>query len=229
LTSVSLARAQPRGAYAAPGESGRKRTFQRALRHSRRVRRLRVGLPIALALILLGLVVEYYLPLRGLRLPVEIGSMVIKGTKITMQEPRLAGFTSDGRPYSFRARAAAQDITRPDLVELRNIRAKMAMADKSMVHLWADSGLMNMKANTLTLNDNVRLVSSTGYQARLEGALVNMSKGSVASNKPVWVKLLDGVLTAKRLHIVDKGEVVRFTDVKMTLRSSGPMPGGTQP
>ena len=229
MTSISLAGAEPRGAYAAPGESDRERTFQRALRHSRRVRRLRVGVPVAMALVLLGLVVEYYLPIESLRLPIEIGGMVIKGTKVTMQEPRLTGFTSDGRAYEFRARAAAQDIARPDFVELRQIRAKMAMADKSVVHLWANSGLFNMKANTLTLNDNIRLMSSTGYQARLDGAFINMSKGSVVSDKPVWVKLLDGVLTAKGLQIVDKGDVIRFNDVRMILRSGELKPKGVQP
>ena len=76
--------------------------------------------------------------------------MVIKGTKITMQQPRLTGFTTDVRAYEFSARAAAQDITKPDLVELQQIRAKVEMADKSIVHMWADTGLYNMKTDMLT-------------------------------------------------------------------------------
>ena len=37
-------------------------------------------------------------PLRALaKLPIDIGNLVVSGTKITMQQPRIAGFTSDQR------------------------------------------------------------------------------------------------------------------------------------
>ncbi len=70
----------------------------------------------------------------------------------------------------------------------------------------------------LTLNDNIELVSSTGYEGRLSEAVIDVRKGSVVSEKPVWVKMLDGVLNAKRLDIVDKGSVIRFSGVAMTLQ-----------
>ncbi len=55
------------------------------------------------------------------------------------------------------------------------------------------------------LNDNIHLVSSTGYEARLSQAVVDMNKGNVVSDTPVWVKLLDGDLNAKRLEIDRQG------------------------
>jgi len=93
------------------------------------------------------------------------------------------------------------------------------MADKSMVHLWADTGLFNMKTQMLLLNQNIHMVSSTGYEARLSQASIDMNKGTVVSDTPVWVKLLDGDLNAKQLQIDDKGSVLRFTDVTMVLQS----------
>ena len=143
---------------------------------------------------------------------------MIKGTKITMQQPRLTGFTTDSRAYEFTANAAAQDITKPDFVELQQIRAKMEMADKSTVDMSADTGVYDMKTEMLTLNNNIHLVSSTGYEGRLSEAVVDMRKGNVVSEKPVWVKLLDGFLNAKRLEIVNNGEVIRFGGVTMTLQ-----------
>jgi lipopolysaccharide export system protein LptC len=196
--------------------------YRRALRHSRAVRMLRVSLVLGITALLLGLVGLNYLPLGGLRLPVELGKLVIRGTKITMQQPHLTGFTSDSRAYQFSADSAAQDITKPDFVELQKLNAKMDMADKSTVYLWADRGLYNMKTDMLTLDDNIRLVSSTGYEARLSHALIDVNKGNVVSEKPVWVKLLDGFLDAGRLHITDKGEVLEFSDVTMTLQSRPP-------
>jgi lipopolysaccharide export system protein LptC len=222
LTSISLADAQRETRFPARSRADSERTYRRAMRHSRWVRWLRAALLLTIAVVLFGLVIENYLPVGGLRLPAEIGKLVIKGSTVIMQEPRLTGYTTDGRPYEFTANAAQQDITKPDLVELLQIRAKIDMADKSTVHLSADTGVYNMKTDILKLHDNIHLVSSTGYEARLSEAAVDMNKGNVVSDSPVWVKLLDGDLTAKRLEIIDKGDVVRFTDVTMMLQSGKP-------
>ena len=61
-------------------------------------------------------------------------------------------------------------------------------------------------------------MSSTGYEGRLSEAVIDVSKGNVVSDKPVWVKMLDGFLNAKRLDIVENGDVLRFGDVAMTLQ-----------
>jgi lipopolysaccharide export system protein LptC len=199
--------------------SGTETVYRRALRHSGHVRWLRAAVLSCIAALLLAVVAANYLPSLGeIRLPGELGKLVIKGTKITMQAPKLTGYTDDARPYEFTANAAAQDITKPDLVELEQIHAKMGMADKSTVEMTAPSGIYDMKGNTLTLNDDIAVASSTGYAARLTEALVDMKTGSVVSNKPVKVKLLNGTLNGQRMEITDKGDVIRFEGgVAMTL------------
>jgi len=153
-----------------------------------------------------------YMPtVGGLRLPGELGSLVIKGTKVTMQRPRLTGFTVDSRPYEFMANSAEQDITKPDLMELHQIQAKIEMEDKSMVNLTSISGTYDMKTEMLTLIDKVHLVSSSGYEAKLSEAVIDVHKGTVVSEKPVWVKLTSGVINAKQLQVRDSGEVIRFS------------------
>jgi len=194
-------------------------TYRRALRHSRRVRWLRIGVLAGISAVLVVVVAANYMPIDGLRLPGDIGKLVIKGTKITMQSPRLTGYTSDSRAYELSANAAAQDITKPDLVELQELHAKMAMADKSTVDLSADTGIYDVKADNLTLNNNIHLISSSGYEARLSQAVVDMRTSHVVSEKPVWVNMLDGILNAKRMEILDNGDVIRFGQVSMTLQS----------
>jgi lipopolysaccharide export system protein LptC len=227
--STSFASAERRAGLAARSRGDSERTYRRALRHSRQVRLLRAGFIVAVAVLLLAVVADNYLPMGGLRLPAEVGKLVITGTKITMQKPRLAGFMNDSRPYEFTADSAQQDITKPDMVELQQVRAKIQMADKSVVHLWADTGHYDMKADILTLNDNIHLVSSTGYEARLSQAVIDMGKGGVVSDTPVWVKLLDGDLNAKRLKIDDSGDVLHFTDVRLVLQSAQQQPKAGQP
>jgi lipopolysaccharide export system protein LptC len=197
--------------------------YRAALRHSRHVRLLRVGVLAGIAVVLLAVAgINYMPPIGGFRLPGELGKLVIHGTKITMEQPHLSGFTVDSRAYEFSADAAAQDITEPNLIELHQIHAKMEMQDKSTVEMTAISGIYDVKSEMLTLNDNIELVSSTGYQGRLTEAVVDVRKGNVISDKPVWVKMLNGFLNAKRLDIAENGSVVRFSDVAMTLDPGKP-------
>lgn len=167
-------------------------------------------MPAGIAAVLLVVLVANYLPTGGLRLPGELGKLVIKGTKITMEQPRLAGFTAASRPYEFTAKAAAQEITKPDVMELEQIQAKIEMEDDSRVNITSNSGIYDMKSDLLTLIDNVHLVSSTGYEVRLSEAKVDVHKGHVVSEKPVWVKLTNGIVNAKRMEVSDSGDVIRF-------------------
>jgi lipopolysaccharide export system protein LptC len=203
--------ANPRGDF--------ERSYRVALRHSRHVRWLRICVPAGIAAVLLTVIgINYMPPIGGFRLPGELGKLVIHGTRITMQQPRLAGYTIDSRAYEFSADAAGQDITKPNLVELHQLHAKMEMQDNSMVEMSAVSGVYDSKTEILTLNDNIELVSTTGYEGRLSEAVIDVRKGNVVSEKPVRVKMLEGFLNAKRLDIVDRGSVIRFSGVAMTLQ-----------
>jgi lipopolysaccharide export system protein LptC len=187
------------------------RTYRAALRHSRQVRVLRVVLIAGIAAVLLGVIAANYLPPVGdVRIPGAIGNLVINGTKITMQQPKLTGYTTDARPYEFTANTAAQDINKPDLVELQQLHARLQMKDKSTVEMTAPTGTYDMKADKLFLYEDIALASSTGYAARLNEATVDMKSGNVTSDKPVWVKLLNGNLTGKHLEITNNGEMIRF-------------------
>ena len=205
-------------ALATKPRSDFERNYRSAQRHSRRVRLLRISVPAGIAgLLFMVVAMNYMPPIGGFRLPGELGNLVIHGTKITMESPRLTGFTSNSRAYEFSANAAAQDMTKPDLVELQKLHAKMQMEDKSTVEMSAVSGLYNVKTEILTLNENIELQSSTGYSGHLSEAVIDVKKGTVASDKPVQVNMLNGSLNAQHLDIAENGSVLRFTGVQMTL------------
>jgi len=188
------------------------RGYRRATRHSRYVRLLRVGIPLVVVLgSLAGYVVTVWLdPLRALaKLPVDIGGLVVSGTKITMQQPRMAGFTRDARSYSVNARAAAQDVTNPSMLELQDINASMEMQDKSMFNVVARSGLYDTKAEKLTLKQDI-VVTSANYQGLLSEATIDVRKGSVVSEQPVEMKMLQGTVNANRMEVINSGSMVLF-------------------
>jgi len=194
--------------------TGLEARFAAAARHSRMVRLLRVAVPAAVLLALASIVLiqVFVNPFQtGLpNLPVDISNLVVSGTKITMETPHLAGFSTDQRPYEVWAKAAIQDLTDPDHVELRTLRAKVQMEDKSTVTLDARTGFFDSKQQMLDLRKDIFLQSSTGYEARLSQAYVDINKGTVTSDEHVDVKLLNGTLTADKLRIINSGEIVRF-------------------
>ncbi|MSP47553.1 MAG: LPS export ABC transporter periplasmic protein LptC [Xanthobacteraceae bacterium] len=185
---------------------------------------LRVAIPVTIALILGATVLVRWIdPLKVLvRLPTDAGKLVISGTKVTMESPKLSGYTRDRRWYELNAKAAAQDVTKPDMIELQEVRAKIETEDKSMIFLSATTGLFNRKAGVLTLNQNVTLKSSSGYEMHLEEAVVDTVSGEVVSSKPVAVFTQDATLNADRLEVAKSGEIVRFIGgVVMNLKGLG--------
>jgi lipopolysaccharide export system protein LptC len=199
-------------AHASRDRANDARVFRAALRHSRLVRLMRVGIPLFAVLGVLITVLTVYVldPLRALaKLPGSIGGLVVSGTSITMQQPRLAGYTQDRRPYVVTARAATQDVTKPDTVTLLELHATIEFKDSGKYELSARSGLFESKLDRLTLQEDI-LVNSTSYQAKLSEAVVNVRTNHLVSEHPVEVTMPQGTVNANRLEVTNSGEVIRF-------------------
>ena len=145
------------------------------------------------------------------KLPVDIGHLVVSGTKITMEQPRLSGFTDDARAYEFTAAAAAQDMTKPDIIELHNIRAKMQMQDKSTMQMTAVSGVYDSKGETLKLNHDIRAQLEQRLPRQAERGDRRCAQGKCRRpNIRSRSKMLQGTLDANRLRDRRSGDSIRF-------------------
>src|SRR3954471_17574516 len=207
--------------------------FAIAARHSRLVRILRIAVPAVVGLAMAGVVaISIFNPFRALmkQLPLDMDNIVVSGSKITMEAPHMSGFSPDQRPYEVWAKTATQDLKDPDRVELKTLRAKVLQEDRSTVTLDARTGLFDTKAQLLDLRKDIFLQSSTGYEARLSQALLDIGKGTVTSEEPVDVKLLNGTLTADKLRTPERGDSVRFEGhVKRSLITHSPDPASVGP
>ena len=182
------------------------------MRHSRHVRILRIAVPLSVVVVVVGgIALTVLKPLRVLTgVPVDVGSLVVSGTKIMMQQPRLAGFTRDNRRYNLVAQAAAQDVTKPDTIELHGINATMEMKDGAVFETTAKDGLYNSKTELLTLSQNIVVTSSSGYKALLNEAVIEVRAGRVVSDKPVEVKTATWTINANGMEVAESGDVMRF-------------------
>jgi len=194
---------------------------RRAGRHSIAVRIVRIVLPLGAFLCLAGLViVTYFNPLKMIEnAPAVSGKLAIQGSKITMELPRIAGFTRDARGYELTAESAVQDIASPDIVELQNLRARMELQDQE-VNIVAKAGTYNTKGDKVILRDQVLVTTNQGFTAKLREAAVEMKAGKVVSEHPVEITFPDGVLNANKMEVLDSGDVIRFErGVVMDLKS----------
>jgi lipopolysaccharide export system protein LptC len=194
------------------GRTDGDRVFRAAARHSRFVRFLRVAIPATIVLIATTVIVAaFFNPFRLIAaFPIDPGKVSLSGTKIVMELPRMKGFTNDARPYEMTARLAAQDITKPEVLELTDVSGHVDMKDGQHMNISSVNGLYNTKSEVLNLSDRVVVIASTGYQAHLSEATVHTNTGYILSESPVEVKLPDGLLNANRLEVLENGDLLRF-------------------
>jgi lipopolysaccharide export system protein LptC len=206
------------------------RLIRRARRHSAHVRMLRRGIPAFAAGGIGVLALLAWLdPIRAVaELPVTLDKVVVSGTKITMEAPKLTGYTRDNRAYTVTAEAAAQDLANPTVMELTGIRGKMEMQGTGNLDMTAVAGVYDTKAELLTLTQYIVLISSQGYEGHLTEANVDVRKSHIVSEKPVEIFLPNGRLDANRMEVMDNGELVRF-DKGVTLVLNGEPPAKKAP
>jgi lipopolysaccharide export system protein LptC len=129
-----------------------------------------------------------------------------------MESPRVGGFTSDARSYELTANAAAQDVTKPEFLELKGINAKVQLKDGQRVQLKAQNGLYNTKSEILKLRDEILLSTTSGYEGHLTEATVETGTGHIVSDSPMEMKLLNGGrLNANHLEVVNNGDQITFS------------------
>lgn len=185
--------------------------FKAAHRHSARVRLLRHA-AIAGSLLAITLISAVALlnPFRHLPGDISVGRAAIDGTKITLNFPKISGVQADGRPFEIKARSGTQDVKMPDIVELLGIDSKIGTADASTTWVRAARGLYDSLHDKMTLEGDIRIKSSTGYDIWLKTARIDFTTGGLVSEEPVRVILDGGTIAAKQLDVSDNGHKVSF-------------------
>jgi lipopolysaccharide export system protein LptC len=191
------------------------RVLANARRHSRFVRRLRWILPMFALVLIVATVLANWQWILSYG-PVSIGRLSIENGVLKMENPRLSGYSQNDKTYEVSATAAMQDLSNPHVVRLQEVMARITEEDGHWTSIDARSGLFNSQKETLRLNDNVRVRNDQGDEMRLKSADIAFKSGSVVSNQPVEIDMLNGQLRAQRMQIENKGKHILFTG-KVTL------------
>jgi lipopolysaccharide export system protein LptC len=210
----------------------RDRAFSRARRHSRMVRFYKIAIPLGAVLGVAGVgFVALYNPFRQIE-GLTLGPVSVSGTQVAMERPKLTGFRDDSRPYEVTATQALQDVSKPNIVELREMKARITMDDQGGVaRLEAGTGTLDTKRERMTLRNNVRVWTENGQEVKLQTASVNFKAGTVVSKEPVVVNLGNGVIHASGIEVTENGKVLRFSGRVSTVfeNMASTAPGSDKP
>jgi lipopolysaccharide export system protein LptA len=195
------------------GRTGGDRVFRAAARHSRFVRFLRFAIPAGIvAIVAILLASTFFNPSRLFpSFPIDPGKVSLSGTKIVMESPRVSGFSRDSQRYEVTARTATQDLTKPDILDLKDVNAEVELKDGQHITITSPNGVYDTKGELLRLNDHITANSTSGYEARLSEATVNTASGNIVSESPVEVKLPNnGLVNANHLEVMENGASILF-------------------
>jgi len=208
------------------------RAFAKATRHSRRVRFYKLAIPLGSVVALVGILFfAFFNPFRQVE-GLTLGPVSVSGTQVTMELPKLTGFKNDNRPYEVTASAALQDVRKPNLVELKDLKARIVTDDRgNAARLEAASGVLDTQKEQMELRQDVRVRTDGGQDVRLRSAFVDFKAGTVVSNEDVTVALANGIIEAAGIEVKENGKVLHFKGrVRTTFDSQDPAPpAGAQP
>lgn len=193
------------------------RSFERARRHSRRVRYLKIGIPIAAVLLVALFSAWAWLSSRdGISARIS-GASVTEG-KLVMSDAKLNGFTRDNLPYSLSAQRAVQDLTDTKLIQLDTIVARLPIDPENWADIAAASGVFDERNNVLDIDSAMTIKTTSGIVAEFRSAKVDIGTGTVTSDDPISVEMDGSRLEAGSMQVSDRGKVVVFRDqVRMTI------------
>ncbi|CAN7335285.1 LPS export ABC transporter periplasmic protein LptC [Mesorhizobium sp. LjRoot246] len=195
----------------APPADGRKRgdAFDRAQRHSRRVRVLKFAVPVAAALIAIAFPVYSYLA-APVSVTVQAEGTAFSNGKLVMANPKLNGFTKQKQPYSMTALRAIQDVSTQGIIELEGIDAKIPVGPDNIAAIKASRGTYDRNGNTMNLTSDVTITTTDGMQARFKSVFLDMGKGTMKTGDPVDVSREGSRITADSMSVQDNGKVLVF-------------------
>jgi lipopolysaccharide export system protein LptC len=148
--------------------------------------------------------------LRFLPIDLRFAHIALKGSRITIESPKLVGYRPDGRPYELRAKVGIQDMSTPDLFELEELEVHLDSGPDQAVLLKAATGLYDSKKDRADLGGGVRIYDDKSYELQLASAIMDFNASTLTSDKPGTLTLNGGRVSGHTVEIVQAERRLTF-------------------
>lgn len=184
--------------------------FALAARHSRKVKTLKIVLPVAATLIVIAFFGYSYLPRFGAA-KVDIIDTTVENGELVMSNPTLDGFTRNNQRYSITAKKARQPVGEPlGTFSLEEIAATIPFGDKDSAQIVAGGGSLDRQSSRLLLDKSIDIETTSGIHAKLQSAEVDLANRTVQSDQPVTIQMNGVRIEAERFETAEGGKKLVF-------------------
>lgn len=156
---------------------------------------------IILPLCALALLSTLFLFARDANAPDDVAlaqaEEIAREQKVTA--PRFSGVANDGSVIVISAKSAQPDNSRPDTVQVEEMRMRMDTTDGSFVEVTAVLGEIDGGARTASFLGLARLNTSNGYEMETNGLVAELDTGLVTSDGHLEIRAPFGELTAGKV------------------------------
>lgn len=176
--------------------------------YSRFVRRMKLGLAGAAALLVVAL-----LMLSGTfqgpdELDITFTELTGLNDDLRMVSPRIADVDENGRPYTITAATAVQDPDDPSLIHLDDVQGDMEGGGGSWSAVSSRAGRLNTDEEWLDLETDVALFTDDGYQFRGELVRIDLDTGDISSDRPISGQGPAGTIEGGGVRITKSGDEI---------------------
>jgi lipopolysaccharide export system protein LptC len=186
-------------------------------RHSRRVRRLKIAIPIV-GLVAIAAIVGVAVVKTKLAGRFGVSQVLFSKDGLTMVEPRLTGRSGERR-YDVTAAKAFQQVQDPKMIALEGVDGRLELNDGNWAKIESTTGNYDGNHEKLDLAGDVTVVTSTGWRATTLSARVDLVTGRIDAEGEVKITGKTARIDADRLEATDEGRHLVFTgDVRMTVQ-----------
>lgn len=185
----------------------REPAFASAARHTRRVRALRVVLPV----LALGAAATAFIAARSgteVDLPMAFAELRVDPAAIVIEEPRLTGYQEGGEAYELTADRGFQRADAQDLLLLENVTATYELPGGATAFFTAPIGAYNALTSFMTLSGGLTMRLDTGLEARLEEITVDVPNGLISSNRPFELRNNNLTVRGNAIEMREEGILV---------------------
>jgi len=184
--------------------------FERAQRHSRHVRWLRIVLPTLAFLGIAGFFALVQFAPNPESAIVSLAGINVESKSVTMEKPHISGFEGTRRSYEVTAVRAVQDLNNPKIVTMDKITARLGTGDGGTARVQAATGIYDGNTSKLRLSDGITVETSDGYKATLKDADIDIDSGKMTSSNPVEIVTDQVSVKANAIEVQDQGKHIWF-------------------
>lgn len=173
--------------WAAPGSS-----------HDRLIRPLKRILPIAMGVLTAFMATAPFTHQSEVSFVLDKNKVAVARERMRVTEALYRGEDSKGQPFSLRAGSAVQKSSREPVVQLKDLSARILLADGPAV-IAAQTGAYDMDRERVTVNGPIQFQSAGGYRLTTRDVGIDLKSRTMESRGEVDGRMPVGTFSADQL------------------------------